>query len=445
VGGAAYPILYPGLWSLIYRLQDDSTFWIISKTTLIAAPVTLFIYSVSLSLEKRSLFPMLFIAACVGLVIFRTPYFLSGMMDIAVVIMGMLSCLLLWKESSEEKPSRLSLLSAGLASLVKQAGLAFLLLTVLMKLVESRKLGKFVRQYWKPLLLTFSLPLSFLAFFLLYNDFQQIPGSFRGLKKVAENAANGSKLIPHAFDLAYGYLPIKILLPLGFFQLLGFYLSTPKQRWLSALSIFIAAIGFLIWIFFSSYDIRNFYWSVILLIFAATIGLDAVITRIAAIIHRKYASNESGNTAAQQNLSSRTTWIKSLIIALPLLSLLPIISTGEAQLQAFNNSSRDEVIPPNLRPMFERPPPGMATDFGVLTNVQPLAWSPKLEGRVEIDLFRGQYKHVKDRVINSKASVLLLKKLPDGGGYPNVDKLKRDQLVNQVVDSKLYAIYLIQR
>jgi len=445
VGGAAYPVLYPGLWSLVYRLQDDTTFWIISKTTLLAAPITLFIYSVSLSLERRSLFPMLFIIGCGGLVIFRTPYFLSGMMDIAVVILGMLSCLLLWKENTEDNPGSLSLLSAGVASLIKQAGLAFLLLAVLMKLTNNWRPKAFIRGHWKPVVLALSLPLSFLAFFLLYNDFQQIPGSFRSLQKVAENAANGSNLIPHALSLAYSYLPLKIILPLTALLLTGIYLSTPKLRWLSIFSLVTAAIGFIIWMFFTSYDIRNFYWSIILVIFAATIGLDALITRITALIFRNKSTSADTNTAGYKSHTHRITWIKPLIIALPLLALLPIITTGEAQLKEYNDISRDEVIPPTLRPMFERPPPGLTPDFGVLTNVQPLLWSPKLEGRIEIELFRGAYKRVRDRLKNSNASVLLVKKLPDGGGYPNVRRLKQEQLIKQVVDSKLYTIYMIQR
>lgn len=447
VGGAAYPILYPGLWSVIYRLQDDSTIWLISKATQVAAPLALFVYAISLSLERRSLFPVLFIVSCAGLVIFRTPYFLSGMMDIAVVILGMLSCLILWKESTEDNGGGLSLLSAGVASLIKQAGLAFLLLAILMKLVESGNPKRFIIRYWKPGLLGLALPLSFLAFFLLYNDFQQIPGSFRGLKKVAENAANGSELIPHALSLASAYLPIKIILPIVVFFVLGFCFSSPRLRWLSVFSLFIAAIGAVIWVFISSYDIRNLYWSIILLIFAATIGLDATIHQIIRFFFYK------NNTANYNNLEDKDTdsppitanWIKPVLLALPLILLIPVMILGDSRLQEINVTARNEVIPPALRRMFATPPPGMPADYGVITNVLPLVWAPSLAGRIQADLFGGKYKRVKRKLVKSSASVLLVKKLPDGGGYPNVKKLKEEGLIHQVSDSKLYAIYLIQR
>ncbi len=447
VGGAAYPVLYPGLWSVIYRLQDDSTIWLISKATQVVAPLALFIYAVSLSLERRSLFPMLFIVSCAGLVIFRTPYFLSGMMDIAVVILGMLSCLILWKESTEDNGGGLSLLSAGVASLIKQAGLAFLLLAILMKLVESGNPKRFIIRYWKPGLLGLALPLSFLAFFLLYNDFQQIPGSFRGLKTVAENAANGSELIPHALSLAYAYLPIKIILPIAVFFALGFYFSSPRLRWLSVFSLFIAAIGTVIWMFISSYDIRNLYWSIILLIFAATIGLDATIHQIIRFFFYKNNTENNNNLEdkGSDNLSITADWIKPVLLTLPLILLIPVMILGDSRLQEINVTARNEVIPPALRRMFATPPPGMPADYRVMTNVLPLVWAPSLAGRIQADLFGGKYKRVKRKLVKSSASVLLVKKLPDGGGYPNVKKLKEEGLIRQVSDSKLYAIYLIQR
>lgn len=443
-GGTAYPILYPGLWSLIYRLQDDPGFWIFSKITLLAAPVTLFVYSVSLSLERRSLFPIIFILACFGLVIFRTPYFLSGMMDIAVSILGMLTCLILWKESTEEKPEDLSLLAAGITSLVKQAGLAFLLLAVLIKSIDIWKGNVSIKQCWKPALVAVALPFSFMVFFLYYNDIGQIPAGFLSLRRVAENAANGSELIPHALNLAYSYLPLTITLPLGLFLFIGIYLSTPRLRLLQILSLVIASTGFLIWILFTSYDIRNFYWSIILVIFAATIGLDALICKVMAAFRDR-------NTPGREEISGMNihprglSLLKPILIILPLLSLIPLVIQGDEKLQIINNNSRNEVIPPSLRPMFERTPPGMPENFILLTNVQPLAWAPRLKDRIEIDVFRGKYQSLRNKVRKSEASILLVKKLPDGGGYPNIQKLKDEQLINQVVDSKLYTIYTIQR
>lgn len=445
VGGAAYPILYPGLWSLIYRLQDDSTFWIVSKASLIAAPLALFIYTVSLSLERRSLFPMLFVLSCMGLVIFRTPYFLSGMMDIAIVLVGMLSCLLVWKESTEKQPGNLSLLSGGVASLIKQAGLGFLLLAILMKLVEARRLKKITQSHWKAITLGLSLPLSFLAFFLLHNDFQQIPGSFRGLNKVAENAANGSELVSYALSSAYAYLPLKFILPIIGFFLAGIYFSSTKIRYLSIFSLLIAAVGALIWVFISSYDIRNLYWSIILLIFSASIGLDVTINKIAGLFSRDKSTASRAENPDLPKPDSQSNWVKGILISLPLFLLVPVYLSGDTRLQALNQSARDEAIPPVLRTMFTNVPPGMAADYTVMTNVQPLVWAPSLAGRIEIDLFRGEYQRVKHKLEKSSASVLLVKKLPDGGGYPNVLKLKEDGLIQQMVDSDIYTIYLIPR
>ncbi len=440
VGGAAYPILYPGLWSLIYRLQDDSTFWIISKATLLVAPITLFVYSISLSLERRSLFPILFIIGCSVLVIFRTPYFLSGMMDIAVVVLGMLTCLILWKESTQEETESLSLLAAGLTSLVKQAGLAFLLLSLLMKLTEKGPKA-LLSNYWKPLLVALALPLSFLGFFIYHNDFQQIISSFSGLKKVAESAASGSEISHHALELVKSYLPIKITLPIGLLLLFGMISSPARLRLLSILSLIIAAIGFLIWMLYSSYDIRNLYWSIILIIFATTIGLDALITKVSDFMTKSKTTKNSENIIQV----TKNQLLKRILITLPLLSLIPIISAGEDQLVAINNFNRDEVIPSELRSMFERSRLGFPTSYIVITNVQPLIWAPKLKGRIKIDNFRGKYPALKNKLNKSEAHILLVKKLPDGGGYPNIKKLAEDQLIKQVADSNLYSIYLIQR
>jgi hypothetical protein len=82
--------------------------------------------------------------------------------------------------------------------------------------------------------------------------------------------------------------------------------------------------------------------------------------------------------------------------------------------------------------------------FSVITNVATLIWVPKLEGHVHFELMRGRhYERLRNRVLSKEDSMLLLKKLPDGGGFPQVSQLESEGLITKVGDSAIYSLYQI--
>ena len=133
---SAYPILFPGIWSLIYKAQGDDTIWIFSKLTLLLVPLLLF-YT-SLLYTRRNLWAGLILAAL-------TTYFLffklagplsNGYMDgpVSGFILASLIVLLLALDNLDNEESDQSyffLLASfifGLAAVTKQAGFVTLAL-----------------------------------------------------------------------------------------------------------------------------------------------------------------------------------------------------------------------------------------------------------------------------------------------------------------------------
>ncbi len=129
--GAAYPILLPSLWALIYKIQGTSEIWWTAQITIFVIPIIIFATLLTLYRENKN-------KSFIFMAMFLYPYLIwtntvSGNMDMPVMLLGTLSIVMLYAaEINKDKVEfeyyiYAALLLAGIASITKQAGFVFLL------------------------------------------------------------------------------------------------------------------------------------------------------------------------------------------------------------------------------------------------------------------------------------------------------------------------------
>ena len=137
-GNAGYPILFPGLWSLIYISQGNADFWLVSKISLLISPVILLTIIANIFYLKKFILGIYSFLIFVIFYLFDPvkSYTLSGYMDAPLAIFTFSSLLLmssyiLEKNLSDYKLKILQIaLITGLAMIIKHAGIFLLMVFI---------------------------------------------------------------------------------------------------------------------------------------------------------------------------------------------------------------------------------------------------------------------------------------------------------------------------
>ena len=276
---AAYPILLPSLWSLMYKIQGTSDIWWSAQLTLFVIPITTL--AIILSLYKETKNKSFIITA-----ILIYPYLLSGwnfngFMDMPVMITGTLSLTLLYaaeiyKDKFEfEHYIYASLLLAGISSIIKQAGLVFIIFDLVYIAINFTKFKN-----KKTLFIVFLFSLSyFITFLILYYMFSNygVVDNIGHLKRLSEkNFSNDiRRSLLNLWNLFFSYpstipwistltallkskaiTPYLMAIGLGLFSLKGIR----QNSTVSKLSALFFIFGIIMWSIYFSYDARNSYW-----------------------------------------------------------------------------------------------------------------------------------------------------------------------------------------
>jgi hypothetical protein len=170
--GTAYPILFPAIWSLIYKAQQTQEIWWIAKLTLFVAPIYLTVILISLFRETKQIVFLL-------LLILVYPYIFSedsitGLMDVPLTTFGFLSVTSLFAASFFQKRNSnlyiyCSLLLGGLASIIKPFGLVFIAFCVSYTFLTNLK---FFKKKFNILIVGLSIiyPITFIIFYLQFDS-----------------------------------------------------------------------------------------------------------------------------------------------------------------------------------------------------------------------------------------------------------------------------------
>lgn len=299
---AAYPILFPAMWGLFYKLQGTADIWWTAKITLLVPPIVTLAIILSLFYETRN-------KTYLVMAFLLYPYLLSaknfsGFVDMPVMVVGMLSLVLLYTAEYYAKKNNpfseqylyAALLVAALASIVKQAGLAFFVF-VLLYMVLHRKMVKNRQTVWKVLVLSFSYFGSFLVLYHFHTHYSAT-NNLKYLGDLSLLKLNASENIyeyieylwyhffsypalPEWVNRVYALLHIETMTPflivVGY--LLFFFKDLRKITQINVLASIFFLLGTLIWIRYFSYTDRNSYWVKSFFILFASVNIGYFLQR----------------------------------------------------------------------------------------------------------------------------------------------------------------------
>lgn len=300
---AAYPVLIPSLWSLIYKMQGTSEVWWTAQIILFILP--LFILSILFILYSETKNK-----SYIFMVILIYPYLLSihtinGNMDMPVMLMGFLSLVALYTASLYKHKIEFeyyvyaSLLFAGIASIVKQAGIAFIVFD-LMYILLNLKLFTHKKRLFIVIALSISYMLSYLSMYYL-NNTASPTGNLKHLAELSAERLGQSNLkdyiewlyykffqlpeILEVFTASLSLLKIKLMTPIFLIiaMILFLFKDLRDYKSVSFLSFIAFLLGTILWVQFFSYDERNALWVKAFLIIFISIHLNYLMT--------KYTSN----------------------------------------------------------------------------------------------------------------------------------------------------------
>lgn len=267
---AGYPILFPSIWSLIYKIQGMYTINIFAKAFLFYPLIILVSLLISIYKEINKKFVITAFILLVGYI--TSPHSISGFMDYPVAIMGLISILCLYCAENAKKTNNANfslyiyaaILLAGISVIVKQPGMFFFVFVIIYCLLNLKYLS--ANSIVRTILVVFISLIYLLSFlFIFYNYATNFTGNLDYLVKLSATesqsviakiikfARGDSGIIMIANTIVLIFLPILFLKDLfkrGMNSLLRF----------EALLFYCYIIGLLIWLYAFSYDIRNSVW-----------------------------------------------------------------------------------------------------------------------------------------------------------------------------------------
>lgn len=258
--GVVYPILYPAIWSLFYKLQGSTEIWWTSQFSLFVTPLYIITLLTLLYANTRNVVYLTILAL-------TTPYFFrahaySGYMDIPVMFFGLCSLILLYTAEQMEETDYhmpyiyLGLFFSGLSVCTKQAGFGFLLFSFFYILIKKDKI---LFDYKLLYVLSIITGLYFSYLYIFFETFGRFSTQFF--------IGNLGYLINHSHELQRKYIFLGDYWHIiyGFFFVLITTLSIRYKKYFkpenfNTLNLIFLILGFLIWSYAFSYDNRNSFW-----------------------------------------------------------------------------------------------------------------------------------------------------------------------------------------
>lgn len=308
-----YPVGWPGIWSLIYRIQENAVFWFFSKASLFANHFSIIIV-LALVVQRMNLFIAL------PLVFFSTSFFgftnawpaTSGYMDMPVSMLGFLGLAALFlyfheinytqKSETFFQPNLSLLLLAalffGFAVVTKQAGiLLFLILAMtLLVLVLHKKIRLIYALF---LLLIACIPgglylvlylTSEVDQFILAESVQRVSPSFFGLLERFSSFATsrGYSLglpISAAQVVNAGFIP-GVFYGLVATSAANLIYAKRLQGQFGLIVFFFGLIGFFVFASCCAYDARNGFWLFPIFAIASLNAFNLLMNDLKIILNR---------------------------------------------------------------------------------------------------------------------------------------------------------------
>jgi len=295
---AAYPILLPGIWSLIYKIQGTNDIWWTAQLIHFILPIIILGVLFTLYSERKN-------TTYLWISLLLYPYFLSihtinGNMDMPVMLLGMLSLITLYTAEQYKEKKEFNyyiyagVLIAGISSITKQAGLAFLIFN-LIYIFLNFKYFKHKKVLFTILTISFLYILSYMTMYYQHN-IASPTGNLNHLGNLAQTKLSQLGWTQYLDWLEKNFFslpanvsfitPLTSLFPVKFYTLylivfgLALYLFRGLRQYRSVgfLSALFFIIGTLLWSQYFSYDERNALWVKAFFILFFAININYIIT-----------------------------------------------------------------------------------------------------------------------------------------------------------------------
>lgn len=432
---AAYPVLFPGIWSLIYKAQGNTDLWVITKASMFTL-IPILTFAVARLLEARLIIASVIIGlfACDFYFIRQHQPMLSGNMDIPVAILILVAgiSLIIASVKSEEDDSEqlypalvTSAVAVGLASITKQAG-AFMLLPLFVAFFVAAMRRQVSARQISILVVTGLLPLA--TFLTMYFSAQGNPigniGHLRGL-----SAAGAGSSLSATIDLLFTAVPEGFLFFLIAAAFLNLFAIVTLPGMIGAALAAMAVAGTVIFSNCCAYDIRNGWWIFSLLALSAAFGLLP--------IDRWIASRAGiGETYSIGRLCVAGTAVAFAFAAAIGLSLV----LDKDHLQRVQDEWQSGVVQPELAALIADNSGGLGETGRVISAVQPLGFLPSIRGRYEFCYYLEG--GCVERAIRKFPGSMVLVSPSEGTYYEDFrESLTKENLVGTALIFELYGPY----
>lgn len=276
---AAYPVLWPAIWSLIYEAQGNSELWYIAKAS-IGAPLLFFVGYVVYKLKTGGLVSGVLLCALVFLAyVTQSKFVVSGYMDIPLALTGLVALLLTLDAIDADCPDQyreylfLATITVSMAVLTKQGGL------LIGGAVGALVFWDFLRKrlpfsYMIGLGAIVLLPaLSYVQLF--FSRQTSLWGNTDALLAVADKKRGEAGVFDHAYNVVFESIP-ELIIPLLLFGIILNLIFVRSRR--GAFGLMVCAIGCVTFFIFAqccAYGVRNSYFIFAFFITSAFVGYSS--------------------------------------------------------------------------------------------------------------------------------------------------------------------------
>jgi hypothetical protein len=414
--GIAYPVLFPGIWSLVYKAQGDTSVWFIGKLTLFSVPIILGL-SVILLVERRRLLS----AAIVGIFVayfffvYHSVPMLSGNMDIPVAALMLVAGVCTFLATANFSDGRvaealsdasLAAVFVGLSTVTKQAGV-LLLAPFLFMLVFVVVNGQVRFRAALGLIVIALVPLAcYLAIYIPLDG--NLFGGLPDLENLARKRAMGEGRLRKTYQQLWTMIPpaaLFVAIAVGLFNVINI------KRITGAIGVVFLAtsfVGTLLYSYCCSYDPRNGWWIISLLVLSAVFGQSPV----EAYLLRK--------SAAISAVSMPAIAVPAIMLTVAVASAAVIgfrIPDGRAR--QIQEDRQWEIISPEINSLIRSKLDVLGKD-GMLVSFYPAGWLPGMRAR-----FWQCFPKDTDcvRAVAGKSRKILILVDQDGTDYPDLRPL----------------------
>jgi hypothetical protein len=375
---AAYPVLFPAIWSLVYKAQGDASVWFMAKFTLFSVPAALGLSAIALMERYR------FLSAIIMSVFVTTFFFqshlrpmLSGYMDIPVTALMLVTavCMFLaamcFQESRGDEARsylRLGAFFSGLSATTKQPGVIIIVLFLIQAAYYAINKRLKIRYFLGIFLIAALPPAVYLIIYLQLID--NVVGNLEELRHLALERAKEEGIYWVTYRAIVSLVGPGALLALMAAALLNFR-NLGGIDGLIGLAFLAGAIGgALIYANCCSYDVRDGWWITSVLVPSALFGLST----IDSVFGRRFAIY---STIAIPAVVVPVT----ILLAAIATAAVTAISLPEDRVRLIQAESQWEIATPSINELIRSKLDVLGDDGMLVASYVPAGWLPSMKNR----------------------------------------------------------------